>query len=101
MDSFWDNLIGHFKTKSAWVFMPALLVFIGVILIGSSIHVQVPPEDFIYALIGAGVLALGLVWRGIRRARARRGNRFRREELSRDEMNKARSKLVHRNKLKI
>jgi hypothetical protein len=101
MDSFWDNLIGHFKTKSAWVFMPALLLVIGFIIVGSCIPDQVPPEYFIYALTGAGVLALALVWRGIRRARAQRRNKFRREELSRDEMNKARSKLVHRNKLKI
>jgi hypothetical protein len=99
VNSFWGNLLEHFKSNSAWLFMPALLAFIGLIIIGSSIPDKVPSEFLIYALPGTGLLVLTLAWRGIRRARAQRGKRFRREELSRDEIRKARSKLVNRNKI--
>ena len=99
MDSFWDNLIGHFKTRSAGLFVPVLLAFFGLIILGGIIYDKVPHEVFFAGLTAIGLVALMLVWWAVRRAR-RRG-RYDSSPLSRDEMDKARSKLVHRNKLKI
>ena len=76
--------------------MPALVVFIGLIVAGSVIPDNVPPAYFIYALSATGIFALALVWRAIRRARRR--ERYKSSSLSRDELSKARSKLMNRNK---
>ncbi|MGI8965396.1 MAG: hypothetical protein ACR2H1_04825, partial [Limisphaerales bacterium] len=48
---------------------------------------------FLEALPGLAILSSALIWRKIRRARTP-GKRFQRQELSRDEIIKARSKLV-------
>ncbi len=53
---------------------------------------------FTQALLGFGILIMALVWRAIRKARAQHLEKFQRKELSRDEISKARSKLVNRNK---
>ena len=96
MNPFWGNLLEHFKTRSASLFVPTLLVFFGIIIAGGIIYDKVPPEEFFAGLTAIGLVALVLVWRAVRRARKR--SRYDSSPLSRDEMNKARSKLVNRNK---
>ena len=46
-----------------------------------------------YAAPAAGMVVVGFVWTGVRRARARSRNRYRSSPLSRDEIAKARAKL--------
>lgn len=99
MDSFWDNLIEHFKSRNASFFVPALMIFFAVIIVGGLIYDKVPPESFFCGLAGIGIVASVLVWRAIRNLRARSGKKSRHQELSRDEIRKARSKLV--DKIKI
>ncbi len=103
MNSFWSSLYDKFKDRHyaglffisfGSVFGLFILVMILCQIIGTA-HLQ---QYFLQMLPGAGLLVLALVWRGIRRARTQRRKRFRREELSRDEIRKARSKLVNQNK---
>ncbi|MDE3069039.1 MAG: hypothetical protein KGJ60_16025, partial [Verrucomicrobiota bacterium] len=49
--------------------------------------------QFADVLPGVGIFAVALVWRTIRRLRARRRDRLTFSPLSRDELRKARSKL--------
>ena len=84
-------MLEHFKTRSAWIFVPTLLIFFAVIIVGGLICDKVPPETFFYGLTGFGLLGLTLIGMAIRRARKR--NRYESSLLSRDEINKARSKL--------
>jgi hypothetical protein len=106
MNSFWVNIVERFGSRSAWLFMPVLLLFLAVVLLGGTIGDWIvsalPPgflgdfnSDFnpVYALLGIAVLVAAWVLSMVRRARARRGNKFSTEQLSRDELSKARSKL--------
>jgi len=51
-------------------------------------------DGFRQALPGILILTVALIWRGSRRNRARKKEKFQRRELSREEIRKARSKLV-------
>ena len=104
MNSFWVNLVERFGSRSAWLFMPVLLLFLAVVLLGGSIGDliigTIPPNVFgdtpfnwVYLLPGFALLAAAFILKAVRRARARRGNKFSTEQLSRDELSKARSKL--------
>jgi hypothetical protein len=102
MNSFWANLLERFGSKSAWLFVPVLLVFLAVALVGSSvgdlISIQLPPivlngSSFIIAVPAIGLLLAAFVLWRVRRARARRTKNLTSEQLSRDELAKARSKL--------
>jgi len=104
---FWANLLEHFKSRSAWLFMPALLVFFAIILLPqflSALFSEIGFFNFdsekilrvllwvmpvIVVLLVAGIATM------IRRRRTRRPKRYEISPLSRDEMRKARSKLVN------
>ena len=111
MNSIWSNLYDKAKDRRYGVlFFSSLVGFFGLFLLAFLACKIVEGVDFdplklqvrlLELLPGLLIIVAALIWRAIRRARAQRGKRFRREELSRDEMSKARSKLVHRNKLKL
>lgn len=93
------NLIWNsFKDRRyAALFFVVFLVSIGTFF-GLLAFFQIPDlqEYVLQSLPGIGILIIALVWRSIRMARARRGEKFRRQEMSRDEIRKARSKLVNK-----
>ena len=98
MNSFWVNLMERLRSNCAWLFVPALLLFLGVALIGGGIRENFPPdvfseERFIYFLPGITLLVTALILWVVRPARAQRGRKSAQEQLSRDELSKARSKL--------
>jgi O-antigen/teichoic acid export membrane protein len=103
MNSIWNNLYDKFKDRRYGVlFFVSLLSVFGLLLLAAILDQIIGPanlqEYFPQVLPGIGIFIVALIWRAIRRARAQRGRRFRREELSRDEIRKARSKLVNRYK---
>jgi hypothetical protein len=103
MNSIWSKLYDSVKDRRyAALFFITIFAFFGLLalvtgicgIIGdSNIH-----EYFLQALPGIGILMAALVWRAVRKTRMRRGGKFQREELSRDEIRKARSKLVNKSK---
>jgi len=99
MNSIWSNLYDKFKDRRyGALFFVSLLSVFGLLLLAVILGQIIGPANleayFLRALPVAGILMVVLIWRAIRRARAQRGKRFKREELSRDEIRKARSKLV-------
>jgi hypothetical protein len=108
MNSFWGNLLEHFKTKSAWLFMPALLIFIALVLFSQGLASLCANVDFssidyekiirlLFWVMPAIVLLLVAGIGGIiRRSHIRRLKHYETLPLSRDEIRKARSKLVNR-----
>jgi hypothetical protein len=109
MNSIWSNLYDKAKDRRYGVlFFSSLIAVFVVFLLGALLYnilggIDFSPFDlqahFLELMPGIVILMVALAWRGVRRARAQRGKRFRREELSRDEILKARSKLVNRNKI--
>jgi hypothetical protein len=109
MNSIWNNLYDKAKDRRYGVlFFFSLFGCFGLLLIGALICKILEgidfgafdlPSHFLELLPGFVIVMAALIWRGIRRARAQGGHRFRREELSRDEISKARSKLMSRNKI--
>ena len=87
-----------------------LLTFIGLVLLATVVckiisesgiqenAVLMLREYAVWTSPGVVILTAALIWRANRQARARRAEKFGREQLSRDEMLKARSKL--RNEMK-
>jgi biotin transporter BioY len=109
MNSIWSNLYDKAKDRRYGVlFFSSLIAVFVVFLLGALLYnilggIDFSPFDlqahFLELMPGIVILMVALAWRGVRRARAQRGKRFRREELSRDEILKVRSKLVNRNKI--
>jgi biotin transporter BioY len=109
MNSIWSNLYDKAKDRRYGVlFFSSLIAVFAVFLLGVLLYNILGGIDFgsfdlqahfLELVPGIVIVIAALVWRGVRRARAQRGKRFRREELSRDEICKARSKLVNRNKI--
>ncbi len=109
MNSIWGNLYDKAKDRRYGVlFFSSLIAVLIVFFLGVLLYNILGGIDFgwfdlqahfLELVPGIIILMVALAWRGIRRARAQRGKRFRREELSRDEIRKARSKLVNRNKI--
>jgi hypothetical protein len=93
------NLIWNsFKDRRyAALFFIIFFVSIGT-LFGLLAFFQIPnvQEYVLQSLPGIGIFVIALVWRAIRNSRARRREKFRRLEMSRDEIRKARSKLVNK-----
>jgi biotin transporter BioY len=109
MNSIWNNLYDHAKDRryGALFFSSLVGVFV-VFLLGALIYQILGGMDFgsfdlqahfLELMPGIVILIAALAWRGIRRARAQHPKRFRSVELSRDEIRKARSKLMNRNKI--
>jgi hypothetical protein len=98
MNSIWSKLYDGFKDRRyAFLFFAtffaSLLLVAGLCGIIDDSNIR---GYFLQALPGIGILIMALVWRAIRNLRARRGEKFRRQEMSRDEIRKARSKLVNK-----
>jgi hypothetical protein len=102
--NFWGNLLEHFKSRSAWIFVPALLIFFALVLLSqfldSLLSENIPDigsegilRFLLYVMPGVVLLLVAGIGGMIRRDRARRRKRYESPSLSRDEMNKARSKL--------
>jgi len=64
------------------------------ILDGLNIEKSDLKDSFRLALPGIVILTVALIWRGSRRNHSRKKEKFQRHELSREEIRKARSKLV-------
>jgi hypothetical protein len=109
MNSIWGNLYDKFKDRRYGIlFFSSLIgvfvmVFVGMLfgnILGGidfgGLNLQ---SHWLELVPGILIILAALIWRAIRRAQAQRGKRFRREELSRDEIRKARSKLVNRNNI--
>jgi hypothetical protein len=99
MNSFWNNLYDRYRDRRyATLFLAALGMFFGLIILGVILCLCTgllnTPEGFVAVGFGFGVFIAALVWRAIRRAWALRGNPSTFSPLSRDELTKARSKLV-------
>jgi ABC-type uncharacterized transport system permease subunit len=99
MNSIWSNLYDKFKDRRyGALFFASLMSVFGFLFLALIAGQIIGPanlqEYFLQALPWIGLLIVGLIWRGVRRARAQHRKRFQREELSRDEIRKARSKLV-------
>ncbi|MGD0252046.1 MAG: hypothetical protein ABSC01_05060 [Verrucomicrobiota bacterium] len=105
MNSFWSSLYDNYKDRRYGIlFLTALMAFLGVLAVGAVLGAVFSAFDlqdyWLQALPGAGFLAAAWIWRGMRRARAKRQNRSRYASLSRDELRVARSKLVKGQSLK-
>ena len=99
MNSIWSNLYDKFKDRRyGALFFVSLMSVFGLLLLAVILEQIIGPanvqEYFLQALPGIGILVVALIWRTVRRSRSQRVIKFRREELSRDEVCKARSKLM-------
>jgi len=99
MNYFWGNVFEYFKDRRiAGVFFSTFVVVTGLIFIGAVILQGIGAENlwtgFKYSLPVVGGLLVIWIWRSVRRARARSRDRYKISPLSRDEMRKARSKLM-------
>lgn len=99
MSYFWGNVFDYFKDRRiAGVFFGTLLALGGTLIVGLILYQVVcaydMQEQVIYSLPGLGLLILLWLARRIMRARAHRKLRYRISPLSRDEITKARSKLL-------
>ena len=103
MNSIWNNLYDCVKDRRyGTFFFISLVVFLGAFIFGAMIYsitnAKNMLEFFMPALPGIGILFAALIWRIIRRARARWREQLKYPPLSRDEIRKARSKLRNETK---
>jgi hypothetical protein len=101
MSFFWGNVFEYFKERRyAAVFFGTLMGLIGMLAAGAIIYQVVCEYELErywgYALLAGLLLSGGWIGRGILRARRRRRDRGGVLPLSRDELTKARSKLLKR-----
>jgi hypothetical protein len=99
MNYFWGNICEYFKDRRfASVFFGTLFFLVVALALGSLVYQVVGPDNlktsFLYASPVMAVLLVVWIWRSIAQARARRRDRYKISPLSRDEMRKARSKLM-------
>ncbi len=115
MNSIWANLYDKAKDRRYGIlFFFSLFGFFGLFLVGVLVYKILGGIDFglldsqnhldlqnhfLELVPGLVILMAACAWRGLRRAKTQGGGKFRREELSRDEINKARSKLMNRTKI--
>ncbi|HEY1718689.1 MAG TPA: hypothetical protein VGH42_10425 [Verrucomicrobiae bacterium] len=103
MNSIWSNLYDSFKDRRyAFLFFATFFASLILIVLVAGVCGMIDDSNiqayFLQVLPGVGILIIALVWRAIRKTRARRRNKFQRQEMSRDEIRKARSKLVNKSK---
>ncbi len=99
MNSIWGNLYDKFKDRRyGALFFVSLVCVFGLLFLALIVSQIMGPASlqyyFLQVLPWIVLLIVGLIWQAVRRARAQRGKRFRRQDLSRDEISKARSKLL-------
>jgi hypothetical protein len=109
MNSIWNNLYDRAKDRRyGTLFFISFFGSFGLFLVGVLGYKILDgvdfsqfdlPQYFLQLLPGVVIIMVALALRSYRRARAQGGHKFRRQELSRDEISKARSKLMNRNKL--
>ena len=99
MNYFWGNVFEHFKERRYAAVFFGTLMAMGGLLIAGLISYQVicayHLEDYLVnSLLAVALISMGWIGRRIARARARRRDLYKISPLSRDEVSKARSKLV-------
>ncbi len=99
MNYFWGNIFDYFKDRRlAGVFFGALLALIGLLPAGWLLYQFLCENNLaVYLLYPLTIGVLVFLFRlaqGISRALARRRDRYKSSPLSRDELSKARSKLM-------
>lgn len=99
MNFFWNNFFEYGKERrNAAVFFGTLALLIVGLVLGGILYQVSDGFDFLrywpVMLSGIGLVLLALIWRGFRRTRSRRRQRYESSPLSRDERAKARSKLM-------
>lgn len=99
MDFFWGNVFEHFKDRRyAAIFFGSLLALFGTLIVGSILYRVICAYEMqsylVYSLPGLGLMLAAWLARKILAARARARNRYKSSPLSRDELGKARSKLM-------
>ncbi len=99
MNYFWDNVFDYAKERRlAAIFFCTLLAMGGLLIVGAILFQNVGADDMVkyllYSLPGSVLVLLVWIGRGIALARARRQARYKPSPLSRDELDKARSKLA-------
>jgi hypothetical protein len=99
MNSFWGNVFEYFNDRRVAAVFFGTLMALGALLIVGLILYQVifayELQDYIfYSLPGAVLILSAWVGHCVARARARRLDRYKSSPLSRDELVKARSKLI-------
>ncbi len=95
MSFFWDNVFEYVKERrrGAIFFCSLGLIIVG-LLLGSAFANAGQVEMMLAA--GTGLTLMFILLNGLRRLRAWRLNRYKSSPLSRDELIKARSKLMKR-----
>jgi len=97
MNSFWNNLYDWSKDRRyAALFLVTFIIFLGLAIPGVILYLNAKTLSLRpgYAVPGTCGLVVTLTWTAIRRVRRRRRHRSAFSPLSRDELAKARSKLV-------
>ena len=99
MNFFWGNVFEYFKDRrGAAIFFATLLALFGALIVGSILYHIICAynlQDYlVYSLPGVAVILMAWIGSSIARARVRRRNRYKCSPLSRDELSKARSKLM-------
>ena len=105
MNSFWSNLYEPSKDRrNGILFLITFFAFLGVFALGILVYhvineLNLALTDFqivlaMLVLPGIIILIAAFTWRAIRRTKPQTNERFQRKEMSRDEIIKARSKLV-------
>jgi hypothetical protein len=99
----WSNLYDNAKDRRyGMLFFVTFITLLGCLALWLLIHAIFGVSDIPALLLsvspGIVIFFVVLVLRIIHRVRIQRGNKFQRQKLSRDEIVKARSKLVNKNK---
>lgn len=99
MNFFWGNVFEYFKDRRyAAVFFGTLAALIGTLVVGAILYEVICAYDLqdylLYSLPGLVLLVVAWIGRGILRARVRSRERYKISPMSRDELTKARSKLL-------
>ena len=99
MNYFWGNVFEYFKDRRvAGIFFCTLMVLLALLLVGAILFQAIGEENlrtgFNYSLPFLIALFFIWIWRCIQRARTRSRDRYKISPLSRDELRKARSKLM-------
>jgi hypothetical protein len=94
MNFFWNDVFEYFKDRRvAGIFFGTLLCLAGALL-AAALLLKIMGFYVIYVVLAAGGVLLLQSAQAVRRALRRRRDRYKSSPLSRDELNKARSKLM-------
>ena len=99
MNYFWGNVFEYFKDRRvAAVFFGTLLALGGLLIAGLVLYQVICAYELqnyiVYSLPGVAIIFAAWIGRCVAQARARAKERYKISPMSRDELNKARSKLL-------